>query len=81
MQSFLNNDFVNDMDDTIRSKHISCDNLWDTPVVFDTHTAAALLQGDLLSAKGGNSAIPHFSGRNLSADNMAGKIIKRSGQI
>ena len=81
MQSFLNNDFVNDMDDTITGKHISCDNIWGTAVVFDLNTAATLLKGDLLSAKGGNITIPHLCGRNLSADNMAGKIIKRSGQI
>ena len=81
MQSFLNNDFVNDMDDTITGKHISCDNIWGTAVVFDLNTAATLLKGDLLSAKGGDSAIPHFSGRNQGADNMAGKIITRSGQI
>ena len=69
------------MDDTITGKHISCDNIWGTAVVFDLNTAATLLKGDLLSAKGGNIAIPHLSGWNLSADNVAGKIIKRSGQI
>merc|ERR1711973_526228 len=58
------------MDDTFAGKHISCDNSWGTAVVFDLNTAATLLKGDLLSAKGGNIAIPHLSGWNLSADNV-----------
>merc|ERR1719295_1258536 len=58
------------MDDTIAGKHISCDNIRGTAVVFDLNTAATLLKGDLLSAKGGNITIPHLCGRNLSADNM-----------
>merc|ERR1719295_95091 len=58
------------MDDTIAGKHISCDNIRGTAVVFDLNTTATLLKGDLLFAKGGDIAIPHCSGRNQGADNM-----------